>query len=91
MLLVLHARTQVEWGCIKRAEAVALLKELGSEQLIQPAFVLVERRFPDICLLYPDNYQLKIKGNYNLQEIGVFLKNRFLIEENRNYLIISSL
>jgi hypothetical protein len=69
---------------IKRAEAVALLKELGSEQLIQPSFVLIEQRFPDI-------YQLKIKGNYNLQEIGIFLKTRFLVEENENYLIISSL
>jgi hypothetical protein len=81
----------LEWECIKRAEAVALLKELGSEELIHPAFVLVERRFPDICLLYPDNYQLRIKGDYSLLEIGIFLKKRFLIEENKDYLIISSL
>jgi hypothetical protein len=59
--------------------------------LIQPAFVLLERRFPDISQLYPDNYQLKIKGIYDLQEIVVFLNNRFLIEENENFLTISTL
>jgi hypothetical protein len=69
---------------MKRAEAVALLKELGSDQLIQPSVVLVEQR----C---PDSYQLRIKGNYNLQEIEVFLNNRFLIEEYKKYLVISSL
>ena len=74
----------MSWGCIKRAEAVALLKELGSEQLIQPSLVLIEQQ-------YPDSFQLRMKGDYNLQEIGIFLNNRFLIEENKNYLIISSL
>jgi hypothetical protein len=69
---------------VKRTEAVALLKELGSEQLIQPSWVLVEQK----C---PDSYQLRIKGDYNLQEIGTFLNNKFLIEECKNYLIISSL
>ena len=69
---------------IKRAEAVALLKELGEAELIQPSFVIIEKIFPGI-------YQLKIKGDYNFQEIGAFLNNRFLIEECKNYLIISSL
>jgi len=69
---------------MNRKEAVTLLKELGSKCLVQPTFVIIEHR-------NPDNYQLKIKGDYNLQEIGIFLKNRFSIEENKNYLIISSL
>jgi hypothetical protein len=69
---------------MKRAEAVALLKELGLAQLIQPSFVLIEQRFPDV-------YQLRIKGNYDFQEIGLFFNNRFLIEEFENYLVISSL
>lgn len=70
--------------CINRAEAVALLKELSSEQLIQPSLVLIEQRSSNI-------YQLKIKGNYNLQEIELVLKNRFSAEEYENYLVISSL
>ncbi len=69
---------------MKREEAVALLKELGSERLIQPSLVLLEQK----C---PDSYELKIKGDYNLQEIRVFLNNRFLTEEFKNYLVISSL
>ncbi len=73
-----------EWEVIKRAEAVALLKELNAEQLIQPSFVIVEQRFPDI-------YQLRIKGDYNLQDLTIFLNNRFSIEECKNYLVISSL
>ena len=70
-------------GIHKRAEAFALLKELNSEHLIQSLFVIIEQRFPDI-------YQLKIRGDYNLQESGLFLKNRFLIKEYNNYLITSS-
>ena len=72
------------WACIKRAETAALLKELVEAELIQPSFVLLEMRFPDI-------YQLRIKGSYNLQEIRRYLKDRFLIEEYENYLVISSL
>lgn len=65
---------------MKRTEAVALLKELGGEQLIQPSLVLIEQRSPD-------NYQLQIKGNYNLREIEMFIKNRFSFEESKGYLI----
>jgi len=43
-------------GYIKRAEAVALLKELGEAELIQPSFVILEIRSPDI-------YQLRIRGS----------------------------
>lgn len=68
---------------IKRPEAIALVKELGVEELIQPTLVIIQQR----C---PDRFQLKIKGNYNLKQIEVLLKNRkFLCEENENYLIIS--
>ena len=58
---------------MKRTEAVALLKELGAEQLIQPTLVLIEQRSSD-------GYQLQIKGNYNFQEIETFVKDRFLLE-----------
>jgi hypothetical protein len=64
-----------------RREAITLLGELGTNQLVCPSFVILEQR-------KTGNYQLKIKGSYNFHEIGNFLKNRFLIEEIRNFLII---
>ncbi|MGA3290954.1 MAG: hypothetical protein ABSD42_12025 [Candidatus Bathyarchaeia archaeon] len=67
---------------MKREEAVALLKELGAEHLIQPFLVLIEQRSPD-------RYQLQIKGNYNLREIEMFVKNRFSLEESKGYLILN--
>ncbi len=68
---------------MKREETVALLKELGAEHLIQPSFVLIDRR-------KPDSYALKIKGVYNLQDVEIFLRNKFSIEESKDYLVISS-
>ena len=65
---------------MKRTEAVALLKELGAEQLIQPSSVLIEQRSSD-------GYQLRIKGDYNFQEIEMFVKDRFFLEETKGYLI----
>ena len=67
---------------MKREEAVALLKELGSVSLIQPSLVLIEKR-------KPDRYQLQIRGDYNRQLIGIFLKKRnFSVEMSNDYLII---
>lgn len=69
---------------LDRKEAIALLVELGTSQLVNPDFVILEMRTPD-------NYQLKIKGEYTFKDVATLLKNRFLIEEHKNYLIISSL
>ncbi len=69
---------------MNRKEAIALLLELGTIQLLSPDFVILEER-------NLDNYRLKVKGCYNSLGIGVLLKDRFLIEENENYLTISSL
>lgn len=66
---------------MNRKEAIALLVELGSNQLVNPDYVVLEEINPDI-------YQLKIKGNYTLQEIGSFLKDRFLLKEINGFLII---
>jgi len=68
---------------MKRTEAVGLLKELVAEQLIQPYLVLIKQRSPDA-------YELQIKGNYNFQEIEMFVKNRFALEECRGYLIFNT-
>ena len=65
---------------MKRGETVALLKELGAEHLIQPSLVLIQQRTPD-------NYQLQIRGNYDFQQIEMFVKNRFALEESNGYLI----
>jgi hypothetical protein len=70
-----------EWERMNRKEAITLLSELGANQLVYPSFVSLEQR-------RTENYQLKIKGNNNFHEIGNFLKNRFSIEEIRNFLII---
>jgi len=67
---------------MKRAEAIGLLKELVTEQLIQPSLVYIDRRSPDI-------YQLQIKGNYNLQEIEMLVKDRFALKECDGYLIFN--
>ena len=65
-----------------REDAVALLKELGTRQLIQPSLVLIEKR-------NNDSYQLKIKGNYYLESVEAFLSSRgFSYEENKEYLVI---
>jgi len=66
---------------MNRREAITLLSELGVNQLVCPSLVILEQT-------KTDNYKLKIKGTYNLHEIGNFLKNRFQIEEIRNFLII---
>jgi hypothetical protein len=67
---------------MKRSEAVGLLKELVAEQLIQPSLVLIEQ-------MTSDRYQLQIKGTYNFQEIEMFVKNRFSLEEYKGYLIFN--
>lgn len=67
---------------MKRNEAVALLKELSSEHLIQPTFVIIQQR-------KPERYQLEIKGEYDRQLIEKFLNNRnAVLEETGNYLVI---
>ena len=57
------------------------MRELGANQLVNPSSVILEQRTID-------KYQLKIKGDYCLQEIETLSKNRFSIDENQNFLII---
>ena len=67
---------------MQRKEAVALLTELVAKGYVQPNLVSIDQR-------KPDSYQLKIKGNYDYSQIGLFLKNTvFSCEENKDYLII---
>ena len=61
---------------MKRAEAVALLKELSASHLIQPSCMSIEQR-------KPDRFQLCVKGDYDCELIELFLLDRELeFEEN---------
>ena len=64
-----------------RKEAIALLGELGANQLVNPNLIIIEE-------LELGNYQIKLKGNYEISKIIAFLKNRFLLKESMDYLII---
>jgi hypothetical protein len=69
---------------MQRYEAVALLKELEAQHLIQPLLVLIEQR-------KPDRYELQIKGFYDLELIRGFAKqyNLAVKEDTTNgYLVI---
>jgi len=69
-------------GPLLRQEAVALLKELGNRDLVQPFFVIIEKRTRD-------KFQLKIKGSFDKTQIFSFLKSRgFSCEDKEDYLII---
>ena len=81
MLLILYVHNGLRGNLLERKEVIALLIELGTSQLVSPDFVILEQR-------KLNNYQLKIKGNYNRKEISQLLQNRFSLEENNNYLII---
>jgi hypothetical protein len=63
-------------------EAIAVLSELGANQLVTPNLVLIEQR-------EPNKYELQIRGDYNRQVIVAFLKNKHLsFRMNNDYLII---
>ena len=67
---------------VDRKTAVALFKELCDKELFQPLMVVIEQR-------NADNYQLMVKGEYDVQQIELFLKGRgFSFEVYKNYLII---
>jgi hypothetical protein len=67
---------------VNREESVALLKELGVNQLVSPTVVSIERRLSD-------TYLLKIKGDNDLQAMKIFLNNKFSVEKNKDYIVIS--
>ncbi len=70
---------------MKRGQAITLLTDLClKEKLVQPTFVIIEHR-------EPDEYQLKIKGDYDSESIKKFVQKKNLsVEENKEngYLLI---
>jgi hypothetical protein len=86
VLLVMYVHLRFEGQRMKRVEAVALLKELSAEHLIQPSSVLIEQR-------KPDSYQLCLKGDFDRQGIEDFLqKHTLMFEEDsrRGFCIFES-
>ena len=70
---------------LNRKEAIALLKELIANDLVELSWV-------SICEKNPSDFQLQIRSNYERQRIEAFTqKHNFVIEENkdRGLLIIS--
>ena len=68
---------------LDRTQAMALLKELVANDLVDPSFVSIMQK-------KPNHYQLKIKCNYN-KRIEEFAKNNNLSieeDEEKKYLLI---
>jgi len=69
---------------LDRPEAMALLRELMSYNLVEPSWVSIGER-------KPKNYQLQIKSDYNKSEIEKYAQEKQLtvIEDMvRKYLVI---
>ncbi len=67
-----------------RQQAMKLLKELAVNDLVEPTFV-------HICERAPDLYQIQIRTRYNRSQLDAFAKrNNLSIEEDREkrYLVI---
>ncbi len=67
-----------------RLQAMAMLKELVDDDLVEPSYV-------HICLRKPDHYQIQIKCDYHKAEIEAHAKKHGLtIEEDaeKKYLVI---
>ena len=61
---------------MKRTDAIALLKELGGLELIQPSMVFIKQR-------EPDRYQLCVKGFYAVEEIREYSQiHNLTVEED---------
>jgi len=64
-------------------QAITLLTDLClKEKLVQPSFVIIEQR-------EPNEYQLKIKGDYDSETIKKFVqKKNFSVQEDGVFLLI---
>lgn len=67
---------------IKKEEAIAILKELSANDLVQSSLVLIEQRSPD-------RNQLQIRGDFDRHRIELFLRKRNVsFKKNNDYLIV---
>jgi hypothetical protein len=68
---------------LDRLQAMAVLKELVADNLVDPSYVSIGKRSPT-------NYQIQIKCNYN-KEIEAYAKKHGLTiteDKERKYLVI---
>jgi hypothetical protein len=69
---------------LDRKEAIAILRELAAEDLVDPSYLHITERIPS-------HYQIQIKCNYRRDEIVEFAKkNQLTIKEDKEqkYLVI---
>ena len=69
---------------MNRLEAMAMLKELVADNLVEPSYV-------HICLRTADHYQIQIKCDYYKSEIEEHAKKHGLIieeDKERKYMVI---
>ena len=63
---------------LDRAQAIAMLKELIENDLVEPSYV-------NICERLPNHYQIQIKCDYNKQQIETYAKKHgLIIEEDKD-------
>ena len=70
-----------------REQAVALLKELVAQDLIEPSHISIGQRSPE-------HYQIQIRNDYNRQHLDEFVKKHKLSvseDKEKKYLRISEL
>jgi hypothetical protein len=69
---------------LNREQAMAMLKELVANDLVEPSFVHISERVPN-------HYQIQIKCDYKREEIEVHAKRHCLTikeDKERKYLVI---
>ena len=69
---------------LNRLDAMALLKELAANNLVDPSYLL-------LCLRKPDNYKIQIKCDYQQSAIEEYAKKHGLTmqeDKERKYLVI---
>ncbi len=67
-----------------REQALSMLRELVSKDLVEPSFLYISERIPN-------HYQIQIKCDYNKMELEEFAKNHGLTNEEdkeRKYFVI---
>jgi hypothetical protein len=62
---------------LDRKEALALLKELVAQDLVDPSYINISKRIPN-------QYQIQIKCDYNRKELMAFAKkNNLTLAEDK--------
>ncbi len=77
-------QTFIKWALLNRLEALAMLKDLVDNDLVEPSYV-------SMVQLDSKNYQIQIKCDYNKPKIEAHAKKHGLKiteDKERKYLVI---